>query len=85
MNSFYYTVTKDTIFVRVPYKKNISYIYPHFDNGLSSLTVGISDPNIGKLEEILTNIATMVSVDQAMENPMLQDKIVKNYPNLRTD
>jgi hypothetical protein len=27
----------------------------------------------------------MVSVDQAMENPMLQDKIVKNYPNLKTD
>jgi hypothetical protein len=40
--------------VKVPYKKNISYVFPHFDNGMISLTVGISNTNIGLLDEILT-------------------------------
>jgi len=85
MNSFYYTIIKDTIFVKVPYKKNISYVFPHFDNGLISLTVETSSTNIGQLDEILTNIATLVNIDQAMANPMVHDRIVKHYPNLKTD
>lgn len=53
LNSFYYTMNKDTVFIKVQYKKNASYVYPHFDSGLSALTVTLTEPNLVRLEEIL--------------------------------
>lgn len=50
MNSFYYTLTKETVFVKAVYKKNASYIYPHFDSGLCALTVMLSEPKIIQLD-----------------------------------
>ena len=85
MNSFYYTLTRETIFVKVIYKKNVSYVYPHFDSGLCALTVPLPEARIIQLDEILTNVATLVNIDQAMENPLLRDKINTHYPGLRTD
>lgn len=54
MNSFYYTLTKETIFVKVVYKRNVSYVYPHFDSGLCAFTVALTEAKITQLDEILT-------------------------------
>jgi hypothetical protein len=54
MNSFYYTLNKETIFVKVAYKKNVSYVYPHFDSGLCALTVPFPEPKIEVLDQLLT-------------------------------
>lgn len=52
LNSFYYTINKETLFVKVPYKRNVSFVYPHFDNGLGAITV--PNGSLVRLEEILT-------------------------------
>ena len=54
LNSFYYTLTKNTHFVRLVYDDTMSYLFPHFDNGLSSLTLLKASPLLHNFEEILT-------------------------------
>ena len=39
MNSFYYTLRKDIPFVKLVYDETVSYLFPHFDNGLSTITI----------------------------------------------
>jgi hypothetical protein len=39
LNSFYYTLNKGVIFARLEYDDTVSYVFPHFDNGLSALTI----------------------------------------------
>jgi hypothetical protein len=60
LNSFYYTVNKATTFAKLEYTETVSYIFPHFDNGLSSITLLKSDPHIPSLEETISNIATLL-------------------------
>lgn len=39
MNSFYYTLNKSIVFAKLTFDETVSYIFPHFDNGLSSFTI----------------------------------------------
>jgi hypothetical protein len=39
LNSFYYTIHKDIVFIKLVYEDTISYLFPHFDKGLSSITI----------------------------------------------
>jgi hypothetical protein len=46
LNSFYYTLNKSITFAKIVYDDTISYIFPHFDNGLSSITLPKNDTNL---------------------------------------
>ena len=39
LNSFYYTLNNSVVFVRLTYDDTVSYLFPHFDTGLSSITL----------------------------------------------
>lgn len=39
LNSFYYTLNKSITFAKIEYDDTVSYLFTHFDNGLSSLTL----------------------------------------------
>ena len=41
INSFYYTLSKSASFTKIRYDDTVSYIFSHFENGLSSLTFPI--------------------------------------------
>lgn len=39
LNSFYYSLSKGLVFIKLIYEDTVSYLFPHFDNGFSSITV----------------------------------------------
>ena len=39
MNSFYYTLRKEITFVKIVYDQSITYLFPHFENGLSAISI----------------------------------------------
>lgn len=67
LNSFYYTLNKEVLFARIQYDDTISYLFPHFDSGLSSVTILTNSPHVHNFEEILSNAATLMSFDEAVK------------------
>lgn len=63
LNSFYYTLNRSVIFARLEYADTVSYLFPHFDNGLSSITLIKKDEIIHNFEEIISNAAVLVTFD----------------------
>lgn len=59
MNSFYYTLRKEITFVKIIYEQSVSYLFPHFQNGLSCISLPKTSPSIHNLEEILGNAAIL--------------------------
>ena len=49
LNSFYYTLNKSIVFIKLEYPDTISYLFPHFDNGMSSITLPVGSPHIHNL------------------------------------
>lgn len=49
MNSFYYTLRKEIVFVKLCYDETISYLFPHFENGLSTISLPKNSPQIHDL------------------------------------
>lgn len=39
LNSFYYGIQPNIHFIKVVYPDTIAYLFPHFDNGLSAISV----------------------------------------------
>lgn len=39
INSFYYTLSKSDTFARLEFDYSVSYVFSHFDNGLSAITL----------------------------------------------
>jgi hypothetical protein len=60
LNSFYYTLNKNVIFARLQYDDTVSYLFPHFDNGLSSLTILKSPEKVHNFEEIISNASNLL-------------------------
>lgn len=75
MNSFYYTLRKDIIFIKITYEQSVSYLFPHFENGLSAISLPINSPSIHNLEEVLTNAAVLTDYNTAMNDPSIRNKI----------
>lgn len=63
LNSFYYTLNRSVIFARLEYADTVSYLFPHFDNGLSSITIVKKDEAVHNFEEIISNAAVLVSFE----------------------
>ena len=66
INSFYYTLNKDVTFARIEYEDTVSYLFPHFDNGLSSVTLLKSSPAIYSFEEIIRNASNLLDFKEAL-------------------
>ena len=82
LNSFYYTLNKEVLFAKVEYEDTISYLFPHFDNGLSSITIIKSAPYLHNFEEILSNAATLLNYEEAVKNEVVREKIMLHCPNI---
>lgn len=39
INSFYYGIQPNTTFIRCVYQDTMAYVFPHFDNGLSAISL----------------------------------------------
>lgn len=80
LNSFYYSLTKSVTFVKIVYGDSVSYLFPHFDNGLSSLTMAANATTLHNLDEILSNSSNLLSLEEALQNPDLKAKIETHCP-----
>jgi hypothetical protein len=85
MNSFYYTLRKEIVFVKIPYEHSVSYLFPHFENGLSAISLPITSPSIHNLEEVLTNAAVLVDYNTAMNDPTVRNKIETHCKNIANE
>lgn len=63
LNSFYYTLNKNVTFVRLVYDDTVSYLFPHFDTGMSSLTLLKNDAVVHNFEEVLKNAAVLIDFE----------------------
>ncbi len=59
INSFYYTLTKSILFVKLEFEDSVSYIFSHFDNGMSSITFSKNDEIVHNFDEIISNAAEL--------------------------
>jgi hypothetical protein len=80
LNSFYYGIHKDIFFVKMIYDDTVSYLFPHFENGLSSITLLTTSPHIHSLDSILSNAATLFDYFHANDNPEIRNKILEHCP-----
>ncbi len=48
------------VFAKLQYDDTVSYLFPHFDNGLSSLTILKNPEKVHNLEEIISNAANLL-------------------------
>lgn len=68
LNSFYYTIRNDLVFIKLVYEDTVSYVFPHFDNGMSSITMPIAFKEQDQLDEILKNSAIFTDYEHAIRN-----------------
>jgi hypothetical protein len=50
LNSFYYGINPDLYFIRLPYPDTVAYVFPHFENGLSAISLRADSPEIHNLD-----------------------------------
>lgn len=82
LNSFYYTLNKSVIFLKIVYHDTISYLFPHFDNGISSITILKSSPHVHNFEEVLANAATLMDYSEGVMNPEIGERIEQHCPGI---
>lgn len=68
IGSFYYGIHQNIYFVRVTYDSTVSYIFPHFENGLSALSILAESANRADFEEVLANAGRLLSYEEAIED-----------------
>jgi hypothetical protein len=81
-NSFYYTLNKSVIFAKLEYDDTVSYLFPHFDNGLSSATLLKNDVNIHNFEEVISNVALLEPFSEAIKEPEFKSKVEEHCPGI---
>lgn len=64
LNSFYYTLNKSVAFIKIVYDDTVSYLFPHFDTGLSSITLLKNSPMVNNFDEILKNAAVLLTWEE---------------------
>jgi hypothetical protein len=85
MNSFYYTLRKEITFIKLVYDQSVSYLFPHFENGLSAISLPKNSPSISNLEEILGNAAVLTDYQTAMNDPSIRNKIEVHCKNIANE
>jgi hypothetical protein len=72
IGSFYYGINRDVWFIKVIYEDTTSYVFPNFENGLSSISMMNDTLCLVNFDEILSNAANMLTYDDAMKMPSLK-------------
>ena len=85
MNSFYYTLNKAVAFAKIQYDDTVSYIFPHFDSGLSALTLIKNPETIHNFQEVITNAAVLLTFEQAISNAEFKAKIDEHCPGIEKE
>lgn len=85
LNSFYYGIHPDIYFLRLVYTDTVAYVFPHFDQGLSALSLLANSPHIHALDEILSNAARLIDYSTAIEREEIKASITKHCPKLETE
>lgn len=85
MNSFYYTLRKEITFVKIVYEQSVSYLFPHFQNGLSCISLPKTSSSIHNLEEVLGNAAILTDYQMAMNDPSIRNKIETHCKNIANE
>lgn len=75
IGSFYYGIHQNIYFVKVVYEDTISYVFPHFENGLSAISLLADSPSIANFEEIISNAARLIIYPAAMEEGEIRASI----------
>ena len=66
LNSFYYGIHPDSYFIKVPYFDTVAYVFPHFENGLSAISVLANCELIPQFDALLGQAARLVDFRTAM-------------------
>jgi hypothetical protein len=53
--------------VKVAYEDTVSYVFPHFESGLSAISLLKTSPAIHNLDEILSNAAKLINYSELQE------------------
>jgi len=69
LNSFYYGIQATTFFIKVVYSETTSYIFPHFENGLSAISIPTEPTFTQALDELFSRVAKLYDVKSALEQP----------------
>jgi hypothetical protein len=54
------------------YEDTTSYVFPNFENGLSSISMMTDTPCMTNFDEILSNAALMMTYTEAMKMPSIK-------------
>ena len=80
LNSFYYGIQPALYFIKVNYSDTIAYVFPHFDNGLSSISIRKDATELPLFDQILSNAAHLIDVETAFQTPEIKAAIDAHYP-----
>ncbi len=68
--------------MRVNYEGTVSFVFPHFENGLSALSLLADSPALNNFDEILANAARLMPFSEAIEQPDIKEAVEKHCPGL---
>jgi hypothetical protein len=85
LNSFYYGIQANTFFIKVVYPDTIAYIFPHFEQGLSSISIPTNPAFMEPLDQLLGQVARLYDLPTAMQTPEIRDIILEHYPQVETE
>ena len=85
LNSFYYGIQPNLTFIKCHYQDTIAYVFPHFENGLSSISVRRESPDLLLLDQVLSNAATLIDCETAHQTPAIKAAIDEHYPTLSNE
>ena len=85
INSFYYTLTKSVTFAKIQFEDTVSYLFSHFNHGLSTITLPKNNEVIGRFEEIISKIIVLKNFDVAIHEEEFFAKVQENCPNIEKE
>jgi hypothetical protein len=63
----------------------VSYLFAHFDSGLSSITLLKNDIHVHNFEEAISNAAVLLPFAEAIQNPDFQLKVQEHCPGVEKE
>ena len=67
MNSFYYGIQPNSFFIKIMYPDTVSYVFPHFENGLSAISVPTKPEFILAFDEVVKKVAHLYEYKDSQE------------------
>lgn len=71
--------------MEIDYADSVSFLFPHFENGLSSISLPKTAPELHNLKEILSNTATLINYETAMNDPRIRSAFEQHCPNIQKE